>query len=80
MAQNDFHSFFLFVASSIIFCFSFLILSCSLHYCSMYSGKGKDLKDFFRPMTRLRVEANKVLYALISRTCSCACARTLTTT
>ena len=24
------------------------------------SGKGKDLKDFYRPMTRLRVEANKV--------------------
>ena len=24
------------------------------------SGKGKDLKDFVRPMTRLRVEANKV--------------------
>ena len=24
------------------------------------SGKGKDLRDFFRPMTRLRVEAAKV--------------------
>lgn len=24
------------------------------------SGKGKDLKDFYRPMTRLRIEANKV--------------------
>jgi len=24
------------------------------------SGKGKDLKDFFRPMTRLRLEANKI--------------------
>ena len=24
------------------------------------SGQGKDLKDFYRPMTRLRVEANKV--------------------
>ena len=24
------------------------------------SGKGKDLRDFVRPMTRLRVEANKV--------------------
>ncbi|RYY86981.1 hypothetical protein EON63_04805 [archaeon] len=25
------------------------------------SGRGKDVRDFFRPMTRLRLEANKVM-------------------